>query len=645
MSIQKCPLCKKKYNDIDSLANHIERKHLNEIPEGWTGGKYIFYSKHGRTTGKCIVCGKETEFNESTMKPNRLCGNPNCAHQLREQARNNMMKKYGKETLLNDPEFQKKMLDNRSISKDYKWSDGSIKRVVGNYEYDAVRFLDLFMNFDSNDVIVPAPMVINYKYEGENKFYIPDIYIPSLNLIIEIKDGGDNPNMHPKIQAVDKVKEKLKEDAVRKERKYNYVKITNKQYSVFIKTLLELKGREIQQSSTFVPLIITNEMTNNLLENMKFTNENNKIKDNINLNEKIKDETIENKLDNIIMDSFGLLTEDEINKIDFPIKGYKFIIEDKNDFLLLKEKLIRNNIPEMFKHQVENYIYQNESKYIKEDDVVLIDEEAANNLNRDLSTLNYKNKYISDIINECKEYDELTIIKYEIDNNVTDINDKLLLENVLNIKSQELKHNNIIEDDYDIVRAIRENNIEYLNKLKDKKLYNAVKYICIYEKCRIKTGINIDNEILDEIGMNLKPSIQLSLDPDGNILIKRHENVDFMSIYSNSHMLLKEYEKVNNIDGIKYELCKLFYMKTLLDNNFIYSTKNKHFKAEEKKEKALKTKAFIMNDFKYYLRFILSQDNTFNFNDYFSKTQFGIEIYKLDNRLFKLLNSLKKIIL
>ena len=35
MSIQKCPLCKKKYNDIDSLANHIERKHLNEIPEGW----------------------------------------------------------------------------------------------------------------------------------------------------------------------------------------------------------------------------------------------------------------------------------------------------------------------------------------------------------------------------------------------------------------------------------------------------------------------------------------------------------------------------------------------------------------------------------------------------------------------------------
>ena len=145
--------------------------------------------------------------------------------------------------------------------------------------------------------------------------------------------------------------------------------------------------------------------------------------------------------------------------------------------------------------------------------------------------------------------------------------------------------------------------------------------------------------------MNLKPSIQLSLDPDGNILIKRHENVDFMSIYSNSHMLLKEYEKVNNIDGIKYELCKLFYMKTLLDNNFIYNTKKKHFKAEEKKEKALKTKAFIMNDFKYYLRFILSQDNTFNFNDYFSKTQFGIEIYKLDNRLFKLLNSLKKIIL
>ena len=85
------------------------------------------------------------------------------------------------------------MLANRSIAKNnrYHWSDGSYKTCIGSFEYDLAQFLDIFMEFSSNDVMFPAPIVIEYEYEGKMHFYIPDVYIGSLNLIIEVKDGGD----------------------------------------------------------------------------------------------------------------------------------------------------------------------------------------------------------------------------------------------------------------------------------------------------------------------------------------------------------------------------------------------------------------------------------------------------------------------
>lgn len=161
------------------------------------------------------------------------------------------------------------MMSNRSIAKKYTWSDKSdIKTCIGSFEYDFAQFADILMNFPSNDIIMPAPMIIEYEYNGKTHFYIPDAYISSLNLIVEIKDGSDNPNTHPKIMEVDKVKEKAKEDALRKQSKYNYVKIENKQYAIFVKTLYELKEQENvgNEGHTFIPIIMVNEYAEMLSE-------------------------------------------------------------------------------------------------------------------------------------------------------------------------------------------------------------------------------------------------------------------------------------------------------------------------------------------------------------------------------------------
>lgn len=225
----------------EDFVSHLEKKHEELIPEDMTAWQFSYYLRHNKTHGNCIVCGSKTDWNEVTHKYNRFCNNPKCKEKYRETFKNRMIGKYGKTTLLNDPEQQKKMLANRKISGEYLWRDHHHKSTyTGSYEKSFLEFLDEVMNFNPEDVMSPSPHTYWYEYQGEKHFYIPDMFIPSLNLEIEIKDGGDNPNNHHKIQEVDKVKEKLKDEVMMKNQ-FNYLKIVNKENIKFLEYLNKAK--------------------------------------------------------------------------------------------------------------------------------------------------------------------------------------------------------------------------------------------------------------------------------------------------------------------------------------------------------------------------------------------------------------------
>lgn len=246
----KCSLCNKQYATVDDYIAHLNKSHSEDIPKGWSAGHFYYYLKKGVDHGNCVVCKGPTGFNEKTLKYFRFCNNPKCKEKYREMFKKRMIGKYGKISLLDDPEQQKKMLANRSISGTYKWSDGSLKTYTGTYELSFLEFLDATMDFKSSDVITPSPHTYWYIYEGKKHFYIPDVFIPSLNLEIEIKDGGDNPNKHPKIQAVDKVKEKLKDDVMKSNGdNFDYIKIVNKQNDTFLK-YLNLNKKRLEEDGT-----------------------------------------------------------------------------------------------------------------------------------------------------------------------------------------------------------------------------------------------------------------------------------------------------------------------------------------------------------------------------------------------------------
>lgn len=249
----KCKICGKKYVSKQALIDHIEKAHSANIPEGWNAARYENYLRTGKTEGKCVYCGKETGWNDTTGKYNRMCGSEACKKKARDLANKNYIGKHGKPYTINDPEQQKKMVYGRKNSGKYIFEDEDTgKKYVAMYDSsygrDFLEMLDTFLNWDGADIIAPSPHTYYYEYEGKKHFYIPDVYSTSLNLEIELKDGGDNPNMHPKIQAVDKIKEKKKDEVMESLKgQVNYIKICNKDYTEFFALLSSLKEKDTCQ--------------------------------------------------------------------------------------------------------------------------------------------------------------------------------------------------------------------------------------------------------------------------------------------------------------------------------------------------------------------------------------------------------------
>jgi hypothetical protein len=242
-----CKFCSKLLNDEEQYADHIQSKHPEMIIPGMVPRQFVYYLRTGKTHGSCVMCKRDTTWNPKTNKYNRFCPDPKCKEKYREEFKNRMISKYGKVTLCDDPEQQRKMLAARRISGKYQYSDHNPNHKIGytgSYELDFLIFLDRVMDFPYEDIMSPSPHTYLYEYEGKQHFYIPDMFIPSLNLEIEIKDGGDNPNMHPEIQAVDKVKERLKDEVMGdKAIPFNYLKVVNKEYKKFFKYLEVAKNQ------------------------------------------------------------------------------------------------------------------------------------------------------------------------------------------------------------------------------------------------------------------------------------------------------------------------------------------------------------------------------------------------------------------
>ena len=154
----------------------------------------------------------------------------------------------------------------------------------------------------------------------------------------------------------------------------------------------------------------------------------------------------------------------------------------------------------------------------------------------------------------------------------------------------------------------------FIGKVKDFDEKKVKKYL---DRLSRKTkGINEDY-IGSDIPLIITEArkIPIEINNNGDVLIT-NPFINFDTEYSNSHKLLMQYDKSNNIEGMKYELARLYYMNYILEKK-IYSNA-----LLQNKEANIKTRARILNDFNKYIKVVLKEEPNFNFAKYYEESQF-----------------------
>ena len=107
-----------------------------------------------------------------------------------------------------------------------------------------MEFLDTVLEYKSNEVIAPGP-TLEYKFNGKTHHWITDFLLIPYNLIIEVKDGGDNPNNRsmPEYRAKQISKEKMITDMGT----YSYLRLTDNNFGQLLSMLAELKKQVVDE--------------------------------------------------------------------------------------------------------------------------------------------------------------------------------------------------------------------------------------------------------------------------------------------------------------------------------------------------------------------------------------------------------------
>ena len=220
------------------MGHHYETVHKHLIPPNMTGYRWFYFILTKKDKGSCVICKNETDFNEVSMKYSRFCNNPVCKQKYKEERDDRMIKKYGKVYLLDDPEMQKKMQAGRRIAGVYNWSDMKTKiPYLSSYELDFLKFLDLELHWPVSDIIAPSPHTYSYEYEGKSHYYMPDFFIPSMNMEVEIKSSERMKNQNIESKEKEIEKNKLMQSCYNL---FNYILILDKNYSRFIELIKDL---------------------------------------------------------------------------------------------------------------------------------------------------------------------------------------------------------------------------------------------------------------------------------------------------------------------------------------------------------------------------------------------------------------------
>ena len=130
----------------------------------------------------------------------------------------------------------------------------------------------------------------------------------------------------------------------------------------------------------------------------------------------------------------------------------------------------------------------------------------------------------------------------------------------------------------------------------------------------------MDESVVDRFLEYLK-SFKLKFDKNGNIVIRRREYDQLDTHFRQSLKLIKAAEKAGNLDTVKYELCKIYYMISLIDRHYLGRKSND--KSEKVRKDMINLRAVMINAMHQHLKYVSTMDPQFNFQSYYASTKYG----------------------
>ena len=153
--------------------------------------------------------------------------------------------------------------------------------------------------------------------------------------------------------------------------------------------------------------------------------------------------------------------------------------------------------------------------------------------------------------------------------------------------------------------------------------FHKIKYRYDCEKNKlVKEQVSVLNEV---------KRFPIEFDKEGNLIIykARIGSLAFGDEIDDSVQLLQAYRNAANVEGIKYELAKLWYI-----NDCIEKKLKKRLSNDEYKE-LIDTRATCLNVFKTNLDYVMKAEKGFNFSDYYNSTPFSDNSTKITANTLK----------
>ena len=148
-----------------------------------------------------------------------------------------------------------------------------------------------------------------------------------------------------------------------------------------------------------------------------------------------------------------------------------------------------------------------------------------------------------------------------------------------------------------------------------------------FQSATLKYQLSQMDESATEYFLDYIRSFKIRFDKNGNIRVTRREYDQLDQHFRRSVRITKAAVKAGNTAMVKDELCKVYYMVSLIDNHYSkLPPVTTDPKQKQVRKDLLDLRSVMLNMFNQNLKYVTVAEPNFNFNSYYASSKYGKDV-------------------